>query len=226
MRATASSAPSEHATGRPVRPRRDRRRTPAPGIVAATNATLRAHGEPELPEADIVPRIGPPLQETWAELLRLPLDEVDGVVAAYRDRYATAMLTGTVAYPGVAQLLEQLRADGHLLAVATSKAQPLAVELLEHLGLDGHFAAIRGPVPPSVESKTETVGRALEALGLAAGADAVLVGDRHHDVTGGRAHGLRVIGAGWGYGTREELEAAGADAIAAEPLGVAPLLRR
>ena len=195
-----------------------------PGIVAATNQTLRALGEPERPEAELVPRIGPPLQDTFAELLDRPADAVGDVVAAYRARYATLMLDGTRVYPGVERLLERLSADGHLLAVATSKAQPLAVALLEHLGLDGHFAAIRGPVPPSLEEKAGTVARALEALGLTEGAGAVLVGDRHHDVSGGHAHGLTVIGAGWGYGGAEELAAAGADAIAIEPLGVLPLL--
>lgn len=196
-----------------------------PGIVAALNATLRGLGEDEVPEADLVPRIGPPIQETWAELLRRPTEEVDDVVAAYRERYAGLMLDGTRAYPGIERLLRGLAAEGRLLAVATSKSQALAVRLLEHLGLDGFFAAVRGPVPPSAEPKATTVARALEALGLPSGDGAVLVGDRHHDVTGGHAHGLTVIGAGWGYGTREELEAAGADLFAAEPAGVAPLLR-
>ncbi len=196
-----------------------------PGIVAALNATLAELGEPELPEAALVPRIGPPIEETWAELLRRPQDAVAGVVAAYRERYAELMLDGTDVHPGIPRLLEALAADGHLLAVATSKAQPLAQELLAHLGLDGAFAAVRGPVPPAAEPKAATVGRALEALGLAAGADAVLVGDRHHDVEGGHAHGLAVIGAGWGYGSREELEAAGAVAVAAAPAGVLALVR-
>lgn len=196
-----------------------------PGIVAATNATLVALGRPALPEAELVPRIGPPIQDTWAELLGRPLDEVGDVVAAYRERYASMMLDGTHVYPGVEKLLDQLQREGHLLAVATSKAQPLAVQLLEHLGLDGFFGVVRGPVPPSAEEKAATVARALEALGLTSGEGAVLVGDREHDVAGGHAHGLRVIGAGWGYGAPGELEAAGAEAIAAEPLGVGPLLR-
>ena len=195
-----------------------------PGIVAALNQTLSAMGEPELPEADLVCRIGPPIHDTWSELLRRPVDAVDDVVLAYRERYTATMLGGSHVYPGVERLLELLAAEGHLMAVATSKAQPMAVALLEHLGLDGFFAAIRGPVPPSTEEKPATVGRTLEALGLATGAGAVLVGDRHHDVAGGHAHGLAVIGAAWGYGTLEELGAAGAEAIAAEPAGVAPLL--
>lgn len=195
-----------------------------PAIVAGLNATLRELGEPERSETELVPRIGPPIHETWAWLLDRPADAVDEVVEAYRARYTALMLDGTLVYPGVPRLLEQLSAAGHLLAVATSKAQPAAVAILEHLGLDGHFATIRGPVPPSVEDKAATVARALEALGLTGGAGAVLVGDREHDVHGGHAHGLTVIGAAWGYGSPGELETAGAGAIAAEPLGVLPLL--
>ena len=72
---------------------------------------------------------------------------------------------------------------------------------------------------PPTEGKAVTVGRALEALGLATGTGAVLVGDREHDVHGGHAHGLRVIGAAWGYGNPGELQEAGAEAIAAAPSG-------
>lgn len=195
-----------------------------PGIVAALNASLSALGEAELPEAELVKRIGPPIHDTWAELLQRPADAVEDVVAAYRERYATLMLDGTSVYPGVISLLQRLAGAGHLMAVATSKAQPMAVALLEHLGLDAFFAAVRGPVPPSTEAKATTVGRALEALGLPSGAGAVLVGDRHHDVAGAHAHGVAVIGAGWGYGSLEELAAAGADVVASAPAGVVPLL--
>ena len=192
-----------------------------PGIVAAMNATLRALGEPERDEADLRARIGPPLQVTLGNLLGRPPGEVDEIAAGYRERYRETMREGTFVYPGIPALLADLDAAGHPLAVATSKAQPLAEELLDHLGLGPWFAAIRGPVPPSHEDKAGTVGRALEALGTEA---AVLVGDRHHDVTGARAHGLATIGAAWGYGGEDELWAAGARAIARSPDEVPGLL--
>lgn len=195
-----------------------------PGIVASMTITLRGLGVPVPPEAQLAANIGPPLHETFSSLLGRPPAEVDDVVAAYRATYATEMLAGTRVFDGVAELLDALAAAGHPLAAATSKAQHLAVALLDHLGLASRFAAIRGPVPPSHEEKAGTVARALEALGVAPGGDAVLVGDRHHDVDGGRANGLRVIGAAWGYGTRAELEAAGAAAIAARPGEVPGLL--
>jgi phosphoglycolate phosphatase len=185
-----------------------------PGIVTSMRATLLALGLPVPPEAELVANIGPPLHETFSALLGRAQADVEDVVAAYRARYAQEMLAGTHVYPGIPELLARLHDAGHPLAVATSKAQPLAVALLGHLGLAGRFAAIRGPVPPSREQKAGTVARALAALGVPAGGNAILVGDRRHDVDGGRANGLRVVGAAWGYGTRAELEAAGAAGVA------------
>ena len=185
-----------------------------PGIVAALNETLVAEGHAARPESDLVPRIGPPLQVTLGTLLGRSPDDVEQVAVAYRARYRRTMLDGTHVYPGVRELLAALAAEGRPLAVATSKAQPLAVELLEHLGLASWFRAVRGPVPPSREDKAATVRRALDALELGDGTGVVLVGDRSHDVEGGHAHGLRVLGVLWGYGGEAELRRAGADAIA------------
>jgi len=192
-----------------------------PGIVAAMNATLRALGEPERDEADLRARIGPPLPVTLGNLLGRPPHEVEDIAAGYRERYRETMRDGTFVYPGIPALLADLAAAGHPLAVATSKAQPLAQELLDHLGLGPWFAAVRGPVPPSQEDKAGTIARALEALDTSS---AVLVGDRHHDVTGARSHGLDTIGAAWGYGGEDELWAAGARAVARRPDEVPGLL--
>ena len=40
---------------------------------------------------------------------------------------------------------------------------------------------------------------------------AVMVGDRRHDIYGAHANGLEAIGVLYGYGSREELTAAGAE---------------
>ena len=44
-----------------------------------------------------------------------------------------------------------------------------------------------------------------------------MVGDRHHDIDAARANRVRAVGVLWGYGSRTELEAAGAQAFAATP---------
>lgn len=188
------------------------------GIVAATNAQLVAMGREPAPEPLLVARIGPPLHDTFAMLVPgLGGLELDAVVAAYRVRYRQTMLTGTAVYPGIAELLEALRAQGRLLAVATSKAGPLARELLTALGLAHHFAAIVGPEPPSRDPKPATVAKALAAAQIAARPDVWMVGDRHHDMEGAAAHGLRGAGVLWGFGDAAELTGAGAEVVVATP---------
>ena len=52
----------------------------------------------------------------------------------------------------------------------------------------------------------------------------VMIGDRHFDIDGARANGVHAVGAGWGFGSVEELRAAGADAIAHAPIDLIELL--
>jgi phosphoglycolate phosphatase len=104
------------------------------------------------------------------------------------------------------------------VAVATTKPHAFAEPLCERLGLAPHLQAVVGPeLDAPDEVKAVTVARALAALGLAAGADAPLVGDRRHDAEAARANGLRCVGVLWGIGDEAELRAAGADPIVATP---------
>jgi len=170
------------------------------------------------PEAELVRFIGPPLREAFVELL-IGLDAdpglADACVDRYRERYADACLVETLPYPGVDRVVERL-ARRLPLAVATSKPARFAEPILVELGLRESFRAVVGPdLAARREPKSETVGRALAALG--APGPTAIVGDRHHDVAAGRAHGLGTIGVTWGFGTRAELEAAGADRIVETP---------
>ena len=45
--------------------------------------------------------------------------------------------------------------------------------------------------------------------------EAVMVGDREHDIIGGKKNGMDTVGVLFGYGSRQELKAAGADILAA-----------
>ena len=182
------------------------------------NAALAAHGLPERPEPELYALIGPPIHESFRRLTGL-LD-VDAFVDAYRARYRVKMAEETPVMDGIPELLAGLR---HPAAVATSKPKPLADPLLAALGLREHFVAVEGPsLSADAEPKATTIGRALAAL--PAGARPVMVGDRLHDVHGAAAHGLDCIGVLWGIGSRDELEAAGATAVAANPAELGMML--
>lgn len=186
-------------------------------ITGAINEALAEHGLPRRPPASLERFIGPPLHGAFSELTgqgpESPL--VASCVAAYRRRYATASLRETVAVPGVAAALAELR-QGWRLAVATSKPLAFAEPLVEALGLRDHFVSVRGPdLDVAGEEKATTIKAALRDLGCPQ--RAVVVGDRCFDVAGAHACGLPAIGVTWGIGDRAELESAGAEAIIEAP---------
>ncbi len=112
------------------------------------------------------------------------------------------------------------------MAIATSKSIEVAEPVLEALGLRSRFAVVEGTRVDELGAAKETVvARALAGLqALGAPRATALVGDRAHDVVGAHAHGLRAFGVLWGYGGREELEAAGADALLERPADLLDLI--
>ena len=171
--------------------------------------------------------IGPPLITTIGERIRLagldPKTEegaalLTTAVAAYRTRYAEVGFDLTRPVPGMVELLERLRdADHGTTVIVTAKPAAVAEPLLAHLGLRDAFDAVHGaPMGPEVEEKRVTLARALATTRIAA-LDAVMIGDRSHDMHAGRACGTRTVGVLWGAGDRGELERAGADRVVAQP---------
>jgi phosphoglycolate phosphatase len=184
-------------------------------ITRSYNFALEAVGVPQQDPADLERWIGPPALEAFTALVGA--HRAEAAVEAYRFRYRAASLTETLVAPGMDAALPRIAALAPT-AVATSKPRPFAVPILETLGLARYLRVIEGPSLDSLaEPKSQTVARALGGLGLGPGADAVMVGDRRHDVVGAHANGIRCIGVLWGIGSREELEAAGADAIVEAP---------
>ncbi len=194
-------------------------------MLACLAEACRAVGVAVPPEESLRRFIGPPLERTFAE--RFGLDEAScaRAVAAYRTGYvAGGAVDAAVLYPGIADLLERLGRQGVRCAVATSKPTPQAERILANLGVRRHFAGVFGADPAGRRAaKEEVVADACVALGLDADR-AVMVGDTVYDVHGAAAHGIGCIGVLWGFGTRDELEQAGALAVASHPIEVGDLL--
>ena len=65
--------------------------------------------------------------------------------------------------------------------------------------------------------KADVIAHVLRQLGAEDPARVLMVGDRKHDVLGAAAFGIDCVGVLYGYGSREELEMAGARYIASTP---------
>jgi phosphoglycolate phosphatase len=157
--------------------------------------------------------VGPPLHHGLATYLGLTEPSLSVAVEAFRDYLGSRGLFEYTAYPGVVELVGQLRAAGIALGIATSKPARFAVPVLDHIGLTEHFGTVQtAPLEGAEPAKDQLVADALAALAVDASA-AVVVGDRDYDILAGRAVGARTIGVAWGYGSTEELAAAGADQL-------------
>jgi len=197
-----------------------------PGIGASCLAALRALGHSPDEALDITPFIGPPLEDMLRGLLRVYDDDrLDQAVLAYRQHYCESGFLGSELYSGIGDALEAMRQAGLRIYMATSKREIFARRIAEHLNLTGYFDAIYGSVHGGqLDHKPGLLAHVLSEQGLIA-SDALMVGDRRHDIVGAHAVRMRGLGVLWGYGSRDELETAGADDLVERTADLAQTVR-
>ncbi|MBB5576639.1 phosphoglycolate phosphatase [Rhizobium paranaense] len=173
---------------------------------------------------DIRSIIGPPIEDVMRYLLSsFGDDRVAQAVDAYRSDYGTRGLLLSELYPEIRETLVGLHSRGIRLFLATSKRETFARRILDNHGLPSLFQGIYGSVPGAgLDHKPELLAHILRDTGLAA-EDCIMVGDRKFDIVGAHANRMHAVGVLWGYGSREELELAGADLIVDAPREVASL---
>lgn len=182
---------------------------PAPGIIASYLHMAEAMGRRGWHAGNLRRFIGPPLREAIATILgSKDPKRIEQGVTHYREYYAVQGLLDNAVFPGVPEALAELSARGFTLHLATSKATFFAERIVDHFALKPYLAGVYGAeLGGGRSTKQEVLSTALTN----AGADprrAVMVGDRHHDIDGARAHNIASIGVLWGYGSAQELAAA------------------
>jgi phosphoglycolate phosphatase len=185
-----------------------------PGILASCLAALRALGHEPDETLVIKAIIGPPLEDIMRVLLQ-PYgdDRIAEAVAAYRRHYGESGFLGSAPYPGIGGALAEMRRAGLRIYLATSKREIFASRILHHLGFATYFDGIHGSVPGGgLDHKPELLAHVLSQHTILP-SRSLMVGDRRHDISGAHAVGMRGLGVLWGYGSRDELETAGADRL-------------
>jgi phosphoglycolate phosphatase len=140
--------------------------------------------------------------------------------ALYLQRYAESGAAESVAYQGVKQMLTELRKVARLFVV-TSKNTATAEWILGMCGLKRYFEEVIGN--GRLNDKSDMVRDLIDRERIER-ATAAMVGDREFDIRAGKNNGIFSIGVTYGYGSRAELEAAGADRICESPAELARLL--
>jgi phosphoglycolate phosphatase len=185
-----------------------------PGILGCLRKVIDARGL--VFEEPLDRFIGPPVEE-WVTYLLPDGSEEEHLALArdYRACYDRGGWSNNAVYPGVRQMLVQLREAGFPLYVCTSKHHHFAVRILEKFELAQFFAAIYGDkLEYASHAKSDLLARIISERAIDPG-KAWMVGDRSFDIEAAHANSLRCLAAGWGYGSADEW--AEADAVAPAP---------
>ncbi len=169
--------------------------------------------------------IGPPLADSFREYYGFDEEQAAAAVEAYREYFRAQGIFENVLYDGMRELLEHVTERGVKVVLATSKPEPFAKQILEYFDLLKYFSFVAGSTLDGKRSrKGDVIRYALESIGIAP-QEAVMIGDRKHDVIGAKENKMKSVGVLYGYGDRAELEAAGADWLAEDVRGLEVLLQ-
>ncbi len=189
---------------------------PREGMVNCFEYALQRLGIAVDPAVRLESYIGPPLHDSFRELCGGE-DDFERAVACYRERFATLGLYENRVYDGIPEALDSLAAEAASLHLVTSKPTLFAERIVEHFGLAHHFDAVYGShLDGRLGDKSELIAEVLAREGIDP-VRAIMIGDRKFDMLGAKHHDIRTLGVLWGYGTRAELLAAGADALCEHP---------
>lgn len=160
--------------------------------------------------------IGPPLEHAFRDYYGFDEAQSEQAVTHFRDMMQREGVQLYEAYPGISELLNELKQSGRQLAVVTSKIDHIAKVTLAKTGLIDYFEFISAQQLNVVVDKEEILTKALNELNVTDTSGVVMIGDRRHDVEAAKTHSIDSIGVLWGYGDQEELEDEGATHIAAD----------
>lgn len=180
---------------------------PREGITRSVQHALTQLGidEPDLQALEHF--IGPPLLQCFMQTYGLDEATAWQAVHHYRERFGEVGLYENRLFDGVGELLELLLTQNRSLYIATSKPRVFAVEIARHFDFARHFKVIYGSELDGTRTdKVELIGHLLAQENLAA-SNTLMIGDRKHDLIGARRNGLAAAAVGYGFGSREELQA-------------------
>lgn len=125
------------------------------------------------------------------------------------------------------ELLERLQAESISCAILSNRLQPSLSELLEHAGLHDKFELVFGGNElPAPKPNPASVRLICDSLGVEE-QETIIIGDTAVDVLTGKNSSLRAsVGITHGFGSRAQLEEAGADYIVDSLIEFEDLIKR
>ncbi len=195
------------------------------GIFNSIKYALSKFGLTDLSHELLMTFIGPPLTDCFKKHFSFTESQAQEALAYYRDYFDRKGMFENRVYDGVTETLKELKGRGCKLFVATSKPETAAIAILKHFGIYKYFDYVAGATLDSSRCrKPDVIKYALETNSVTDLTRTIMIGDRIYDVNGAKENGLDCIGVLYGYGSRQELETAGAMCLAERPTDLLKLV--
>lgn len=192
---------------------------PKEGITKSVQYALNHYGIQVEDLEWLIPFIGPPLMDSFQEFYGFSPEQAREGVQVYREYFSERGWRENRVFPGIPSMLEELRAAGKHLYVATSKPEVFALRILKHFDLEQYFDGVGGAdLGEKRCRKADVIRYLLEKEGIPWERKEernriLMIGDRKHDVLGAAQLGIDCAGVLYGYGSQEEMEESNAFAI-------------
>lgn len=189
---------------------------PGEGITNSVMFALKRFGIEVTDRRKLYPFIGPPLTDSFMEYYGFSHEQAMLAIKYYREYYEPTGIFENKLYGGISDMLKVLKAAGKTLVLATSKPENMAIRVLKKYEIFEPFDFVCGASMDETRTeKADVIRYALSVSGVSP-KNAVMVGDRKYDILGAHANGMQAVGVLFGYGTKDELEAAGAEHTVAD----------
>lgn len=155
--------------------------------------------------------IGPPLFSSFKKHYKVSDKVAEALIKKYRERYDEGACLECSVYDGVIEVFDGLKKRGKKIAVASSKPVKFVERISKHFDIYKYIDFVSAESLDSADlGKKRLIEIALGSLGCADNSKALMIGDRYLDIEGAKAAGVDSAGAVFGFGSKEELESAGA----------------
>lgn len=187
-------------------------------LHASCNYALRTHGMPERSLEEVRQFVGNGVKKLMERAIPDGLDNplFEETLQTFRQHYLLHNLDTTLPYPGIMEMLQQLKAQGKRIAVVSNKFYAATQDLCKHFFGDTIQVAIGEREDIKKKPAPDTVLEALRQLQVTR-QDAVYVGDSEVDVETARNSGIPCISVLWGFRNKSFLLSHGATTFIETP---------
>ncbi len=173
------------------------------GILASVRYVIEKEGLPPITGGESDKFIGPPIQNSLKKEYNLSSEEATRLAAIFRERYSTVDLCKASLYPGVLEMLSELRKIGCKIGVATYKRMDYASDILDKFDILPLCDCVEGADFEGRFTKKDIINNCIDNLNCPK-SEVLMIGDTENDLIGAQNAGIDFLAVTFGFGFKDK----------------------